>query len=107
MLTGLVFFLVLSLLILIHEFGHFYMAKKSGMLIEEFGIGLPPRLWGKKIGETIYSVNAVPLGGFVRLHGEQGEIPKAEKEDENKNRGLYAQKPLKRILILGAGITLN
>ena len=99
--------LILSFLVLIHELGHFFVAKKSGVLIEEFGIGLPPRLWGKKIGETIYSVNALPLGGFVRLHGEQGEIPKTEKEDENKNRGLYAQKPLKRILILGAGITLN
>ena len=73
MLTGLVFFLVLSFLILIHEFGHYYLAKKNGMLVEEFGLGLPPRLWGKKIGETIYSINWLPFGGFVKIFGDSPE----------------------------------
>jgi len=63
------FLIVLSILILVHEFGHYWAAKKSGVLVEEFGIGYPPRIFGKKIGETLYSINILPFGGFVRLHG--------------------------------------
>ena len=69
--TLVVFWIVLSILILVHEFGHFIIAKKSGVLVEEFGIGYPPRIFGFKIGETIYSVNLLPIGGFVRLFGEE------------------------------------
>lgn len=69
----LIFILVLSVLILAHEFGHFIVARRNGVWVEEFGIGLPPKLFGKKIGETIYSVNALPFGGFCRLHGESSE----------------------------------
>lgn len=64
------FIVVLSLLVLVHELGHFIVAKKAGVLVEEFGFGIPPRVFGKKIGETIYSLNLLPFGGFVRLHGE-------------------------------------
>jgi len=71
MVSVVVFLLVLGLLVLIHEFGHFIAAKKSGVLVEEFGIGFPPRIWGKRIGENIYSINAIPLGGFVKLLGEE------------------------------------
>ena len=60
----------LSLLILIHEAGHFFAAKAFGMKVEEFGFGFPPRAWSTTIGETIYSVNWLPIGGFVRLMGE-------------------------------------
>src|SRR3989339_2208087 len=72
-LTFIFAFLCLIVLMIIHEFGHFIIAKKFGVKVDEFGFGLPPRLFGKKIGETIYSVNALPFGGFVRLHGEQEE----------------------------------
>jgi len=71
----LVFLLVLSVLVLVHEFGHYWVAKRNGVWVEEFGFGLPPRVFGKKIGETIYSINALPFGGFVRLHGEMNEDP--------------------------------
>ncbi len=64
------FLLVLSILVLVHEFGHYIVAKKNGIWVEEFGFGLPPRIFGKKVGETIYSINLLPFGGFVRLHGE-------------------------------------
>jgi len=64
-------FLSLISLIIIHELGHFLLAKKFGVRVEEFGIGLPPRLFGKKIGETIYSINLLPLGGFVKLYGHE------------------------------------
>ena len=61
-------------LIIIHEFGHFVLAKKFGAKVEEFGIGYPPRLIGKKIGETVYSLNFLPFGAFVKIRGEQGEV---------------------------------
>ena len=58
-------------LVLLHEMGHFVVAKMAGVRVEEFGVGMPPRAWGKRFGETIYSVNWLPLGGFVRLTGEE------------------------------------
>ena len=68
--TILLFILILLLLIIGHEFGHFLVAKISGMKVPEFGVGFPPKLWGKKFGETEYTVNALPLGGFVKIYGE-------------------------------------
>jgi regulator of sigma E protease len=65
-----IFILVLILLILVHEFGHFIVAKLFGIKVEEFGIFFPPRLFSKKFGETIYSFNLLPVGGFVRIFGE-------------------------------------
>src|SRR3989338_3999149 len=76
-----VFIIILSVLVLIHEFGHFFMAKRNGIGVEEFGIGLPPRAWGKKIGETIYSVNYLPFGGFVRLVGEDSTDAKRDQKN--------------------------
>ena len=61
-------------LMVVHEFGHFIIAKKFGVRVEEFGIGYPPRLFGKRFGETIYSVNLLPLGAFVRIYGEEGGV---------------------------------
>ena len=94
--------LILSFLILTHELGHFIVAKKSGVLVEEFGIGLPPRIIGKKIGGTIYSINALPFGGFVKLHGENyGEdIKYPRKSFLNKSKGI-------RIKIIIAGVLMN
>jgi regulator of sigma E protease len=98
----LIFLLVLSVLVLVHEFGHFIVARKSGILVEEFGFGLPPRLFGKKIGETIYSINALPFGGFVRLHGEQDEqgITKPGRAFLNKSNKT-------RFLVIIAGVIMN
>jgi regulator of sigma E protease len=94
--------LVLSILIIGHELGHFFAAKKAGVWVEEFGIGLPPRIWGKKIGETIYSVNWLPFGGFVRLHGENYD------DDIKKPRGAFLNKSKKaRALIITAGVVMN
>src|SRR3989344_6270817 len=72
MLSFLIIFLGLSVLIVVHEFGHFFVAKLFKMKVDEFGFGLPPRAWGKKIGETVYSLNWLPFGGFVKLYGEEG-----------------------------------
>jgi len=83
MLIGIIAVIIfLSILILVHELGHFLLAKKFGLLVEEFGFGLPPRVWGKKIGETIYSINALPFGGFVKIFGENREDEVTSQLDE-------------------------
>ena len=61
-------------LVTLHELGHFILAKKFGVKVEEFGIGYPPRIFGKKVGETVYSLNLLPFGAFVRIYGEEGGI---------------------------------
>ena len=66
----LIFLAVLVVLILAHEFGHFIVAKKSGIRVDEFAIGFPPKIFGKKHGETEYTINWLPIGGFVRIWGE-------------------------------------
>lgn len=103
LLTVLVFIIVFSVLILIHELGHFVMAKRSGIKVEEFGMGLPPRIWGKKIGETIYSINWIPFGGFVRMLGEDSSDPKALKQ----KRSFAAQPARVRIKVIVAGVVMN
>lgn len=65
--------ILFSLLVILHEWGHFMEARRGGVEVEEFGVGFPPRIWGKKVRGTLYSVNLLPLGGFVRLKGEDGE----------------------------------
>lgn len=98
-----IFIFTLLILVIIHEFGHFLMAKRFGIKVEEFGFGIPPRLWGKKISGTIFSLNAIPLGGFVRLLGED-EVNK--KVLENK-RSFARKTPWQRILVVIAGISMN
>ncbi|MBI4973769.1 site-2 protease family protein [Candidatus Roizmanbacteria bacterium] len=104
MFSFILFFLILGLLVLIHEFGHFIVAKKSGVRVEEFGFGFPPRLWGKKVGDTIYSVNAIPLGGFVKLYGEEYEEVAGQKK--NSSSFVY-KKPWVKTLIILAGVIMN
>jgi regulator of sigma E protease len=86
------------LLILVHELGHFFAAKSFGMYVEEFGIGFPPRLFSHTKGETRYSINAIPLGGFVKLHGELGRATP-------RSFGNYAA--WKRFIVLVAGVLMN
>lgn len=103
MLTSiLVFILVLSILVLGHEFGHFMVARKSGIKVEEFGFGLPPRILGKKIGETVYSINALPFGGFVKLHGEQEEDASTDLK-----RSFLRKSKKTRALVITAGVIMN
>ena len=98
LLTIVVFIALLVLLVLTHEFGHLAAAKLSKVKVEEFGIGFPPKIWGIKRGETIYSINAIPLGGFTRLLGE--EDPTADGSLASKSIGA-------RIFVLSAGSILN
>src|SRR3989344_4060158 len=107
-LTAIVFFFILSILVLIHEAGHFIAAKKNGVMVEEFGFGLPPRLFGKKIGETIYSINWLPFGGFVKVLGEEQHELNSKKIPESfKNRTFYHKSNFQKLIILTAGVMAN
>ena len=94
----LVFVLLLSLLILAHELGHFILAKRAGVKVEEFAIGFPPRLFSIRHGETAYSINMVPLGGYVKMLGE---------EDPSFPRSFAAAPRRWRVAILAAGASMN
>lgn len=102
----LLFFLVLFILILVHEWGHFIVAKKTGMRVDEFGIGFPPKLFGIKKGETEYTLNALPIGGFVRIWGENYEDVAATTEADS-SRGFSARPKWAQALVLIAGVTMN
>ena len=105
--------ILLIILVLVHELGHFLAAKKFRVYVEEFGFGIPPRVWGKRIGETLYSINALPIGGFVRLFGEEGETDANKSINQNnnktvtKNRAFYTQSTLAKSLIISAGVFMN
>ncbi len=90
--------LVLSVIVLAHELGHFITAKASGVRVEEFGLGFPPRLVSFTRGETRYSLNAIPFGGFTKMTGE--EDPSEPRSLAGKNRGT-------RLLVISAGSLMN
>ncbi len=100
MITLLIFILILGILVLVHEWGHFIAAKKSGLTVEEFGFGFPPRIFSWKVNETLYSINLLPLGGFVKILGEDGGETDSPKSFSSKSAGI-------RSLIAAAGVTMN
>lgn len=115
MIAFLVFLVILSVLVLIHEAGHYLVAKKLGIKVEEFGWGMPPRVWGKKIGETIYSINWLPIGGFVKLFGEDdaggGKVdlsdPREKVKKSELKRAFFARSPAQRAAVVVAGVVMN
>ena len=107
--TILIVIISLSLLILVHEAGHFFAAKFFGVRVDEFGLGFPPRIFGKKIGETTYSINLLPLGGFVKIYGEDstGEPGGLDANQEDKKRTFSSQPAWKKSVIILAGVVMN
>jgi regulator of sigma E protease len=106
--TVLIFFLVLFVLILVHEWGHFIVAKKTGMRVDEFGIGFPPKLFGIKKGETEYTFNLLPIGGFVRIFGENAEDASEEGKKGGDISGSFTSKSKwAQTAVLIAGVTMN
>lgn len=93
-LTIIIFLAALFLALCLHELGHFVAARRAGVKVEEFGIGLPPRIFGIKRGETIYSVNAIPVGAFVKTAGE---------DDPTVPRSLAGKRPFTRLGVYLAG----
>lgn len=98
--TIILFIVILAVLVLVHEFGHFIVAKKSGMKVDEFGFGFPPRLFGVRRGETLYSFNLLPLGGFVKIVGENNS-------DADDPRSFVHKSFKARFGTLVAGVTMN
>ncbi|MDP6387704.1 MAG: site-2 protease family protein [Candidatus Pacebacteria bacterium] len=100
-----IFIIVLVVLILVHEIGHFIAAKRAGIKVLEFGIGFPPKIFSKKVGETKYSLNWIPFGGFVKIFGED---PSKESISGTESHRSFVNKP-KRIqaLVIVAGVAFN
>ncbi len=99
------FIIVLLVIVIVHEFGHFIVAKKSGIRVDEFGLGFPPKLFGKKLGETLYSINLFPIGGFVRIFGE---TPNEESlSGPDAKRSLVNKSKWTQAAVLGAGVVFN
>ncbi len=99
----------ISVLIFIHELGHFLCAKAFGLYVEEFGFGFPPRVFGKKVGETVYSINLLPFGGFVKIFGERADLNEEEKQQPNipRERNFSHQPIWKRFIVIVAGVVMN
>lgn len=99
------FIVILAVLILVHEFGHFIVAKRSGIRVDEFGVGFPPKIFGKKIGETEYTLNLFPIGGFVKIFGETPDEDSINGHDSKRsfvNKSKYIQAK-----VLVAGVFFN
>ncbi len=102
MLTLITLFL-LVVLILGHEFGHFIAAKLMKIRVDEFGVGFPPKILSRKWGETEYSLNLLPFGGFVKIHGED----ELAKKTEDPKRGFSSQPFWKKVIVISSGVLMN
>jgi len=100
LITILIFVVILGILIFVHELGHFLAAKRSGLTVHEFGFGFPPRLVGLRRGGTLYSLNWIPIGGFVKIKGETG--PETGEPDSFASLSAF-----RRTVILLAGVGMN
>ena len=107
---------ILVVLVLVHELGHYIVAKRAGITVEEFGIGFPPRAGSVRWRGTRYSLNWIPLGGFVRMLGEDGDVEVKrlreqgmnEAEVEHAMEGAFNRRPVwVRVLVLLAGVAMN
>jgi len=101
----LIFIVILLILVVSHEFGHFIVAKKSGIRVDEFSFGFPPKLFGRKFGETTYNFNALPLGGYVKIFGENPDEESINGPDRDRsivNKPRYIQ-----AAVLFAGVAMN
>lgn len=115
LLTIIIFLIILSVLVLIHEAGHFIVAKLLKIKVEEFGFGLPPRVFGIKYGETLYSLNWLPIGGFVKLYGEDEagagkpslKVKSSKLKVKDEGRAFYARPVWQRALVVVAGVFMN
>ncbi|MFA5169786.1 MAG: site-2 protease family protein [Candidatus Paceibacterota bacterium] len=98
-----VFLIVLGVVVFVHELGHFVAAKTSGVKVEEFGIGFPPRLFKKKIGETEYFIGAIPFGGMTRIYGmDENDLEKDKDSKAYENKSAW-----KKLWICAGGIIFN
>lgn len=99
----LIFLIILSIVVLVHELGHFLGAKLTGVKVEEFGIGFPPKIWKKKIGETEYSIGALPFGGYNKIYG----MDEIDDEKDKDPRGYESKGFWVKALICLGGVIMN
>ena len=98
----------LSILVGLHELGHLLAAKAFGMRVEKYSIGFPPKIWGKKFGETEYSIGAMPLGGFVKISGMIDESLDTKSMNEEPEPWEFRAKPAwQRLIVMMGGIIVN
>ena len=100
-----IFLLILAALIFVHELGHFIVAKKFGIRVDEFAIGFPPKIWSKKYGETTYAINSIPFGGYVKIFGENPDEESMAGPDSA--RSFVNASRLKQAAVLVSGIFFN
>ena len=100
-----IFVIILLVLVLVHEFGHFFTAKKFGIRVDEFGFGFPPKLFSFKKGETEYSLNLLPIGGFVKIFGENPDEENTNGPDAS--RSFINKAKWKQAVVLFAGVFAN
>jgi len=105
----LIFLVILLVLVIVHEFGHFFTAKRFGIRVDEFGFGFPPKLFGIKKGETEYTFNLLPLGGFVKIFGENSEAESEVRHEvgPDEDRKFYNKPKWKQATVLFAGVFAN
>lgn len=103
--TVILFLIVIAILVLVHELGHFIVAKLAGIRVDEFGIGFPPKIIGKKWGSTLYTLNAIPFGGFVKIYGEDQHSTSIT--DADKATSFYYKPKWIQAAVLVAGVTFN
>ena len=101
----LIFIVILLILVIIHEMGHFSTAKMFGIRVDEFGFGFPPKLFGVKKGETEYTFNLLPIGGFVKIFGENPDVENTTGPDSARS---FVNKPKwQQAIVLVAGVFAN
>ncbi len=104
MLTIIAFLVTFSILVLVHELGHFFAARLAGVHVEEFGFGFPPRLAGRMFGRTLYTLNLIPLGGFVKLFGESDKMG----DQNDASRVSFSSQSFgKKMMIVLSGVGSN
>lgn len=104
----LLFVFILLVLVIVHEFGHFIVAKLTKMRVDEFAFGFPPRIFAKKYGETTYAFNALPLGGYVSIFGENGSEEDKMAHGATNDPRAFGNRPWwAQLLVLVAGVTMN
>lgn len=102
------FIITIGVLVLVHEFGHFIAAKLSGMKVDTFSVGFPPRAFGKKIGDTDYCVSWVPIGGYVKIAGMIDESFDTDFVNKPPQPNEFRAKPMyQRIIVVCAGVIMN
>lgn len=100
-----IFLIILLVLVLVHEWGHFFSAKRFGIRVDEFGFGFPPKIFGFKWRGTVYSLNLFPIGGFVRIFGENPDDPELQGPD--RTRSFIAKPKWQQAIVLFAGVFMN